>query len=118
MVTKRKKRTKGKSRIDLFALTKRQFAKGIYRDALKGAKACYRQDPTPERRQLLEHALMARAQQLCETRMRDEARAVLESLLDDCSSGRIVDTAFLRAQRLGKNTQAQLLVELYRKVAA
>jgi tetratricopeptide (TPR) repeat protein len=82
MATKRKRRVKSKSRIDLFAQAKRQFAKGNYRDALKGAKACYRQEPTSEGRHLLEHALMARAQQLCEARLRDEARAVLQYLLD------------------------------------
>ncbi len=59
MATKRKRRVKSKSRIDLFAQAKRQFAKGNYRDALKGAKACYRQEPTSEGRHLLEHTLMA-----------------------------------------------------------
>jgi len=42
---------------------------------------------------------------------------VLATLLDDGSSDRIIESAFSRAQLLGRHMQAQRLVELYRKLA-
>ncbi|MFV2067707.1 MAG: tetratricopeptide repeat protein [Pirellulales bacterium] len=82
MATKRKNRRRSKSTVDLLQKTRRHLEKGQYRDALKGAKACYRELPDAERRSLLEHVYMARIEQLSRNGHPEESRAGLQGLLD------------------------------------
>ena len=66
----------------LFQQAQRLLEKGDFKQALKDAKVCYRQQPGPEARQLLERAYLARGRQLHRAGLRQEARAVAESLLE------------------------------------
>ena len=58
------------------------MAKGQFKRALKDAIVCYRKDPNDEHRQFLEHAYLARAQDLHRLGMRAESRSVVETLLE------------------------------------
>lgn len=81
MGTRNKK--KGKSRRgDLFAQARRHFEKRDFKQALKDAKVCYRQDATHEHRALLERAYCARARELDHMGMPQEARNVIDGLLE------------------------------------
>ncbi len=60
----------------------RNLQQGNYKQALKDARACYRQQPTPEHRRLLEFASMARAQQLQRFGNFDACRGVADSMLE------------------------------------
>jgi len=82
MATKRKNRRRSKSTVDWLQKTRRHLEKREYRDALKGAKACYRELPDAERHSLLEHAYIGRIEQLSRTGHHDESRAVLQGLFD------------------------------------
>lgn len=82
MATKRKKRRRAKPAMDLPSQTRRFLEKGQYREALKSAKLGYRQQPDPQQRSLLEHALIARGEQLSRGGHLKEARAVLADLVE------------------------------------
>lgn len=82
MASKSKKRSKRRSSVAPLEQVRRNLERGSYKQALKDARVCYRQDPTPERRNLLEHAYMGRAQQLVQQSLREDARRILQELLD------------------------------------
>ena len=69
------------STVDTFRRAQRAFEKGDYKQALKEAKVCYRQEPTEEHRALLERAWLARVKTLVQRGLRDEAKAAAEELL-------------------------------------
>ncbi len=79
-----KNRNRGKSRggANLFERAQRELAKGNAKTAVKDAEACFRQDPRPEHRLLLERAYLGRVEQLQRLRLTAEARAALQKLLD------------------------------------
>jgi tetratricopeptide (TPR) repeat protein len=81
MATKHKNRTK-RAAVTLVQQAQRLLEKGDFKQALKDAKVCYRQQPGPEGRQLLERAYLARGRQLHRAGLRSESQAVLENLLD------------------------------------
>ncbi|MHB1034977.1 MAG: tetratricopeptide repeat protein [Pirellulales bacterium] len=81
MATKQKQRSKHAA-AGLVQHARRLLEKGDFKQALKDAKVCYRQQPGPEARQLLERAYLARGRQLCRSDLRDEAQAVVENLLE------------------------------------
>ncbi len=81
MATKHKHRAKHGATA-LFQQAQRSFEKGDFKQALKDAKVCYRQQPAQQTRQLLERAYLARGRQLHRTGSRMEARAIAESLVD------------------------------------
>jgi len=82
MATKSKKRKKRLATPHLFRQAERALAKRDFREALKHAKVCYRQQPSDEHHRFLQRASLARADELLRAGMRDECRMVLESLLD------------------------------------
>ena len=65
-MSSRKKRETGKAKAGQTPRTEveRLIAKGWYKDAVKQAKICFRDDPTPEHHRLLERAYLLRAQEL------------------------------------------------------
>ena len=67
---------------DLFHQAQRAMEKSDFKQALKDAKVCYRQDPRPEHRQLLERAWLARARALHRAGLEAESRASTQELLD------------------------------------
>lgn len=60
----------------------RLIAKGWYKDAVKQAKICHRDQPTPEHHRLLERAYLLRAQQLRDGGMPMAAQEVAGHLVD------------------------------------
>lgn len=60
----------------------RLIAKGWYKDAVRQAKICHRDRPTPEHHRLLERAYLLRAQQLRDGGMPAAAQEVAGHLLD------------------------------------
>lgn len=60
----------------------RLIAKGWYKDAIKQAKICHRDQPTPEHHRLLERAYLLRAQELRDGGMPTAAAEVAGHLLD------------------------------------
>lgn len=58
------------------------IAKERYKDAVKQAKICYKQESTPEHHYLLEHAYFLRAAQLLHGAMPNAAQEVAQHLLD------------------------------------
>ena len=81
MATKQKHRSKHGA-VGQLQLAQRLLEKGDFKQALKNAKLCYRQEPSPDARQLLERAHLARGRQLCRAGLRAESRAVVENLLE------------------------------------
>ncbi len=81
MATKQKHRTKHGA-AGLLQQAQRLLEKGDFKQALKDAKICYRQQPSPEGRQLLERAHLVRGRQLYRAGLRDESQAVVENLLE------------------------------------
>jgi len=79
MATKRKKRNCVQRE---FEQARRSFEKGQFKQALKGAKLCYRQQPSEPYRSLLERAYLARGRELARCGLRDAGRAVVQGLLD------------------------------------
>ena len=65
----------------LFARAQRELANGDSKEALKNAKVCFRAQATPEHRQLLEQAYLARVQQLRGRGLTTEAGAVFDELV-------------------------------------
>lgn len=62
--------------------TERLIAKERYKDAVKQAKLCYKEQATPENHRLLEGAYFLRARQLVQQGMRSSAIEVAQHLLD------------------------------------
>jgi tetratricopeptide (TPR) repeat protein len=81
-MSKKRKHGGVKQGFDLFERAQRELAKGNAKDALKDAKVCYREDPSPERRQLLERAYCARAEQLQKAGLNDQARSAFGELTE------------------------------------
>ena len=81
MATKQKHRTKHGA-AGLLQQAQRSLEKGDFKQALKDAKVGYRQQPSPEARQLLERAYLARGRQLYRAGLHAESRAVIENLLE------------------------------------
>ncbi|MBW3540103.1 MAG: hypothetical protein KY476_07530, partial [Planctomycetes bacterium] len=67
---------------DLFARAARELARGDAKAALKDAVVCFRKEASPAHRQLLEQAFVARIEQLHARKQPDDARAVLQRLLE------------------------------------
>lgn len=82
MASKSKKRSKRRSQVNPVEQVRRNLERDNYKQALKDARVSYRKDPTPECRSLLEHAYIGRAQQLVQQRLREDARRILQDLLD------------------------------------
>ncbi|MFH1922741.1 MAG: hypothetical protein ABIP48_22995 [Planctomycetota bacterium] len=82
MATKSKRRKKRHPVSDLFQQAQRSFSKRDFKQALKNAKLCYRQEPSDEHGRFFQRACLARARELHRLGMRDECRSVLETLLD------------------------------------
>jgi hypothetical protein len=66
----------------LRAETERLIAKERFKDAVKQAKLCYKEQATPENHRLLERAYFLRARQLLQQGMRSSAVEVAQHLLD------------------------------------
>ena len=81
-MSKKRKHGGGKQGFDLFERAQRELAKGNIKDALKEAKVCYRDDPRPEHRHLLERAYCARAEQLQKAGLNDQARNAFSELTE------------------------------------
>ena len=82
MATKSKNRKRRRATPHLFQQAERALARRDFKQALKHAKVCYRQQPSDEHHRFLERASLARAEELHRFGMRDECRSVLEALLD------------------------------------
>jgi len=80
MATKHKQRAKHGS-AGLLQQGQRSLEKGNFKQALKDAKVCYRQQPSPEARLLLERAYLARGRQLYRAGLGAESQAAIETLL-------------------------------------
>ncbi len=79
--SKRKRNKNRSSSLSAIDLARRYSERGDFKEALKQAKLAYRQDPSVERRGLLECVFMGRIQQLAERGARADARRVLDELL-------------------------------------
>jgi hypothetical protein len=66
----------------LFQQAQRAFEKRDYKQALKDAKVCYRQEPAEPHRQFLEKALCARGTELLKMGLAPQAREVAQDLLE------------------------------------
>ena len=82
MGSKSKKRSKGRSAINLLDQAKRNLDRGDFKQALKDIRVCYRKDPTADCRCFLEHAYIGRAQQLSRTGLIEDSRRIVQDLLD------------------------------------
>jgi len=82
MASKSKRRSKARTSVNLIDHVQRNLDRGNFKKALKDARVCYRQDPTPEHRCFLEHACVARAQQLSQQGLREDCRRIVRELLD------------------------------------
>lgn len=69
------------SAVGLFEQAERRFETHHFKEAYRDAKACYRQQPTPQHRSLLERAWFARARELTSAGLRTDGRKMLEDLL-------------------------------------
>lgn len=81
-MSKKRKHGGVKQGFDLFERAQRELAKGNVKDALKDVKICCRENPSPERRQLLERAYCARAEQLQKAGLNDQAQNVFRELTE------------------------------------
>jgi tetratricopeptide (TPR) repeat protein len=66
----------------LRAETERLIAKEKYKDAVKQAKLCFKEQATPDNHRLLERAYFLRARQLLQQGMRSSAVEVVQHLID------------------------------------
>ena len=80
MATKHKHRAR-LGAVGLLGQAQRRLEKGDFKQALKDAKVCYRQQPSPESRQFLERAYLARARQLHRAGLRTESQAIADPAL-------------------------------------
>ncbi|MDD4269754.1 MAG: tetratricopeptide repeat protein [Pirellulaceae bacterium] len=81
MASKSKKRSKA-GQLNPVDQVRRHLERGDFRQALKGARVAYRQDPSPECRCFLEHAYIGRAQQLAHNGLTEDCRRIVRDLLD------------------------------------
>lgn len=79
-MSKKRKHGGVKQGFDPFLRAQRELAKGNVKEALKEARVCFREDPTPERRMLLEQTLAARSEQLQKAGLQDQAKDVFAEL--------------------------------------
>jgi len=82
MATKCKNRKKRRPPNGLFQQAQRQYAKGNFKQALKDARLCFRQESSEEHLRFLQRACLARAQQLYRSGLRSQCRAIVEDLLE------------------------------------
>ncbi|MFW6125335.1 MAG: tetratricopeptide repeat protein [Pirellulales bacterium] len=82
MATKSKRRKRRAAAPGLRQQAERALSKREFKQALKQAKVCYRQQPSDEHHRLLERAYLARADDLLRSGMRDAGRSALEALLE------------------------------------
>jgi len=82
MATKSKRRSRGRSIAVSIDHVKRNLDRGDFKRALKDARVCHRQSPTPEHRCFLEHAYIGRAQQLMRNGLAEDSRRIIRELLD------------------------------------
>jgi tetratricopeptide (TPR) repeat protein len=81
MGKKFKKHGNRQSADDLFHYAQRAMEKQDFKEALKNAKVCFRQDPSHQHRQLLERSWLARGLQLARAGLQTEGRAAAQELL-------------------------------------
>lgn len=81
-MSKKHKSGRGRQGSDLYTRAQRELAKGNVKEALKDAKLCYRDDPAPAHRALLEQAYCARAAQLQKAGLPDQAKNALNELTE------------------------------------
>jgi tetratricopeptide (TPR) repeat protein len=81
MGNKAKKHGRQQSANDLFQYAQRAMEKQDFKEALKNAKVCFRQDPSHEHRQILERSWLARGLQLARAGLQTEGRAAAQELL-------------------------------------
>ena len=81
MGKKSKKHGNRQSANDTFQFAQRAMEKQDFKEALKNAKLCFRQDPSREHRQILERSWLARGLQLARAGLRTEGRAAAQELL-------------------------------------
>ena len=74
MATKSKRHKKRCPVPDLFQQAQRSFSRRDFKQALKTAKLCYRQQPSDEHGRFFQQACLARARELHRFGMRDECR--------------------------------------------
>ncbi len=82
MASRRKQKGKRPQSGQLYHQALREFEKRDYKQALKDAKVCHRQDPAEPHRRLLEQALCARALELVKLGLTPQARDVADDLLE------------------------------------
>jgi tetratricopeptide (TPR) repeat protein len=81
MGKKSKKHGNRQSANDLFQYAQRAMEKQDFKEALKNAKVCFRQDPSHEHRQILERSWLGRGLQLARAGLQPEGRAAAQELL-------------------------------------
>ena len=81
MGKKSKKHANRPSADDTFKYAQRAMEKQDFKDALKNAKLCFRQDPSHDHRQILERSWLARGLQLARAGLQMEGRAAAQELL-------------------------------------
>ena len=81
MGKKSKKHGNRQSANDFFQYAQRAMEKQDFKEALKNAKVCFRQDPSHEHRQILERSWLARGLQLARAGLQTEGRAAAQELL-------------------------------------
>ncbi|MEI8373954.1 MAG: hypothetical protein WCJ35_14090 [Planctomycetota bacterium] len=81
MGNKTKKQGNRQSAEDVFRYAQKAMEKQDFKEALKNAKVCFRQDPSHEHRQILERSWLARALQLARVGLQVEGRAAAQELL-------------------------------------
>ena len=79
---KRKRRSKGRSPVNLIDVARRNLDRGDFKQALKDLRLSYRKMPTPECRCFLEHAYIGRAQQLSQNGLIEDSRRIARELMD------------------------------------
>ena len=82
MASRRKQKGKRTQTGQLFQMATREYEKRDYKQALKDAKACYRQEASQAHRELLEKILCARALELHKMGLVPQAREVALDLLE------------------------------------
>ncbi len=81
MGKKSKKHANRQSADDTFKYAQRAMEKQDFKEALKNAKLCFRQDPSHDHRQILERSWLARGLQLARAGLQPEGRAAAQELL-------------------------------------
>ena len=81
MGKKSKKHANRQSADDTFQYAQRAMEKQDFKEALKNAKVCFRQDPSHDHRQILERSWLARGLQLARAGLQTEGRAAAQELL-------------------------------------